>query len=186
MVCDLEINITRLFFDRLRGAADNIILLTGALTAHEKRNAIKRLHSIPDNESLILIATGQYVGEGFNYPRLDTLFLTAPISSKNNVEQYAGRLNRVYKGKEDVIIFDYVDNQVPVLSNMYKKRIRTYHKIGFNLVSGLLNYKNTDSRIKTFFDIHDYSHQLNLDLHVLQELMQINHHNMDNSSRKIL
>ena len=159
----------RLFFDRLRGAADNTILLTGSLSSQEKRNAIKRLHSIPDNESLILIATGQYVGEGFNYPRLDTLFMTAPISSKNNVEQYAGRLNRDYKGKEDVIIFDYVDNQVPVLSNMYKKRIRTYHKIGFNLVSGLLNYKNTDSRIKTFFDIHDYSHQLNLDLKKAQK-----------------
>ena len=154
----------RLLFDRLRGAADNIILLTGSLSSQEKRNSNKRLYSIPDDESLILIATGQYVGEGFNYPRLDTLFLTAPISSKNNVEQYAGRLNRDYKGKDDVIIFDYVDNQVPVLSNMYKKRIITYHKIGFNLVSGLLNYKNTDIMVKTFFDIHDYLHQLKLDL----------------------
>ena len=174
----------RLFLDRLRGAADNTILLTGSLSSQEKRNAIKRLHSIPDTESLILIATGQYVGEGFNYPRLDTLFMTAPISSKNNVEQYAGRLNRDYKGKEDVIIFDYVDNQVPVLSNMYKKRIRTYHKIGFNLVSGLLNYKNTDSRIKTFFDIHDYSHQLNLDLKKAQKEIVIYSNSSDITSYK--
>lgn len=164
IVITKRIDHARMLFDRLRGAADNIILLTGSLSSTEKRNANKRLQSISSDESLILIATGQYVGEGFNYPRLDTLFLTAPISSKNNVEQYAGRLNREYKGKEDVIIFDYVDNQVSVLSNMYKKRIRTYHKIGFNLVSGLLNYKNADSRIKTFFDIHDFSHQLNLDL----------------------
>lgn len=174
----------RLLFDRLRGAADNIILLTGALSSQEKRNAIKRLHSIPNDESLILIATGQYVGEGFNYPRLDTLFMTAPISSKNNVEQYAGRLNRDYKGKEDVIIFDYVDNQVPVLSNMYKKRISSYHRIGFNLVSGLLNYKNTDSRIKTFFDIHDYSYQLNLDLKKSQKEIVIYSNCRDLSSYK--
>lgn len=90
--------------------------------------------------------------------------MTAPISSKNNVEQYAGRLNRDYPGKEDIIIFDYVDNQIPMLSNMYKKRVRTYHKIGFNLVAGLLNYKNTNDKVKTFFYTHDYLHQLSLDL----------------------
>ncbi|SFK21223.1 TOTE conflict system archaeo-eukaryotic primase domain-containing protein [Succinivibrio dextrinosolvens] len=154
----------RLLFDRFRGAAQNIILLTGALSAEEKRSANNRLKNVPQEESLILIATGQYIGEGFNYPRLDTLFMTAPISSKNNVEQYAGRLNRDYSGKEDIIIFDYVDNQIPMLSNMYKKRVRTYHKIGFNLVGGLLNYKNTNDKVKTFFYTHDYLHQLSLDL----------------------
>ncbi len=57
--------------------------------------------------------------------------------TKNNIEQYAGRLNRDYLDKEYIIIFDYVDNQIPMLSNMYKKRIRIYHKIGFSLVAGL-------------------------------------------------
>lgn len=176
----------RLLFDRLRGAAQNTILLTGALSAEEKRSANNRLKNVPQDESLILIATGQYIGEGFNFPRLDTLFLTAPISSKNNVEQYAGRLNRDYPGKEDIIIFDYVDNQIPMLSNMYKKRVRTYHKIGFNLVAGLLNYRNTDDKVKTFFNTHDYFHQLSLDLKKTQREIIISSNCRDPASYRSL
>ena len=67
------------------------------------------MQAISDNENLIIIATGKYVGEGFDYPRLDTLFLALPIAWKGKVAQYAGRLHRNYPGKSDVQIYDYVD-----------------------------------------------------------------------------
>ena len=89
--------------------ADHVIQLIGADSAKEKRLALQNLQSMPTSESLVIVATGKYVGEGFDYPRLDTLFLTMPIAWKGNVEQYAGRLHREYAGKNEVRIYDYVD-----------------------------------------------------------------------------
>ena len=73
------------------------------------------------------------IGEGFNYPRMDTLLLAMPISFEGNVEQYAGRLNRNYERKKDVIIFDYIDQHITKLERMYHKRLRAYRKIGFEI-----------------------------------------------------
>jgi len=80
---------------------------------------------------LILIATGKYIGEGFDFPRLDTLFIVMPISWKGKVAQYAGRLHRLYEGKKEALIYDYVDLHIPVLERMYHKRIKTYANIGY-------------------------------------------------------
>lgn len=111
--------------------ADHVIQLIGADSAKEKRLALQNLQSIPTSESLVIVATGKYVGEGFDYPRLDTLFLTMPIAWKGNVEQYAGRLHREYEGKSEVCIYDYVDIRVPLCDSMYRKRLKGYARAGY-------------------------------------------------------
>ena len=111
--------------------ADHLIQLVGADSAKEKRLALQNLQSIPTSESLVIVATGKYVGEGFDYPRLDTLFLTMPIAWKGNVEQYAGRLHREYEGKTEVCIYDYVDIHIPLCDSMYRKRLKGYSRAGY-------------------------------------------------------
>ena len=111
--------------------ADHVIQLVGANSAKEKRLALQELQSIPTSESLVIVATGKYVGEGFDYPRLDTLFLTMPIAWKGNVEQYAGRLHREYEGKTVVCIYDYVDIHIPLCDSMYRKRLKGYSRAGY-------------------------------------------------------
>ncbi len=82
---------------------------------------------------MILLATGKYVGEGFDEPRLDTLFLTLPISWSGTLSKYVGRLHRKYEGKTRVMIYDYIDIHVPMLENMYKRRLRGYASLGYTL-----------------------------------------------------
>ena len=94
---------------------------------------MEKLQAIPADEPLVIVATGKYVGEGFDYPSLDTLFLALPIAWKGKVAQYAGRLHRNYPGKNEVQIYDYVDIHVPVLENMYQKRLKGYAAIGYKI-----------------------------------------------------
>ena len=89
--------------------------------------------NIPEDETLVIVATGKYVGEGFDYPRLDTLFLALPIAWKGKVAQYAGRLHRNHPGKQEVQIYDYVDIHVPMLDKMYQKRLKGYAAIGYRI-----------------------------------------------------
>ena len=109
----------------------------------EQRKILKLMHEVKNDESMILVATGSLVGEGFDFPRLDTLFMATPISFRGIVEQYAGRLNRDYAGKENVIIYDYVDNRIPMFDNMYMKRLKAYKQIGYELSGGLQADKQT-------------------------------------------
>ena len=111
----------------------NVILLSGKGTAKEKREILQGLSRIPTDEPLILVATGRYVGEGFDLPRLDTLFLAMPVSWKGTLAQYAGRLHRSYEGKQEVLIYDYVDIRVPMLERMYHKRLSGYAAIGYTV-----------------------------------------------------
>jgi superfamily II DNA or RNA helicase len=98
----------------------------------KKRSAI--LNSIqetgPDKE-LLIIATGQYLGEGFDCPQVDTLFLAFPISFKGKLVQYVGRALRSHEGKKSVIVHDYADNEVPILRKMHARRLRTYKLLRF-------------------------------------------------------
>ena len=93
-----------------------------------------RLQAISPSEPLVIVATGKYVGEGFDYPRLDTLFLALPISWKGLVAQYAGRLHRENEGKKDVRIYDYIDIHEPVCDSMYRKRLKGYASIGYKTI----------------------------------------------------
>ena len=119
--------------DMLDGFCQNIITLFGTTSQKERRETLERLQAVPDNENMIIIATGKYVGEGFDYPRLDTLFLALPIAWKGKVAQYAGRLHRNYPGKNEVCIYDYVDIHIPVLERMYQKRLKGYSSIGYKI-----------------------------------------------------
>ena len=121
----------------------NVITLTGTGTTKEKREALECLQNIPDSAPLVIVATGKYVGEGFDYPRLDTLFLALPISWKGLLAQYAGRLHRENEGKKDVRIYDYIDIHEPVCDSMYRKRLKGYASIG---------YKTIEKGAPTLFD----------------------------------
>lgn len=123
----------KLLADILREESKNVVLLSGKGTAKEKREILQGLSRIPADEPLILVATGRYVGEGFDLPRLDTLFLAMPVSWKGTLAQYAGRLHRNYEGKQEVLIYDYVDIQVPMLERMYHKRLSGYAAIGYTV-----------------------------------------------------
>ena len=144
----------RVLAHKLIPFADHVIQLVGADSAKEKRLALQNLQSIPTSESLVIVATGKYVGEGFDYPRLDTLFLTMPIAWKGNVEQYAGRLHREYAGKAEVCIYDYVDIHVPLCDSMYRKRLRGYAKAGYGkIVESSISDKNPSELI---YERNDY------------------------------
>ena len=119
------------------------------------------MHQVDKAESLILIATGSLVGEGFDFPRLDTLFMATPVSFRGVVEQYAGRLNRDYAGKENVIIYDYVDNHIPMFDNMYAKRLKAYKQIGYELACGLQIGKQ---KVNAIYDWDNYSTYYHKDL----------------------
>lgn len=117
---------------RLRGVARHLLALHGGMTSTERRAAAMALASIPDNESRLVIATGRYIGEGFDDARLDTLFLAMPVSWKGTLVQYTGRLHRLRPGKTEVRIYDYVDRAVPMLIRMFEKRLRGYRAIGYS------------------------------------------------------
>lgn len=117
--------------EMLRSYCSNVITLIGAEKAKDKQIAMERLQNVPTSEPLVIVATGKYVGEGFDYARLDTLFLALPISWKGLVAQYAGRLHRNYEGKNEVQIYDYVDIRVPICDIMYRRRLKAYSSIGY-------------------------------------------------------
>ena len=131
----------------LQGAADHVFLLQGGKSLKARAELREKMAEVDRDESMIMVATGQYIGEGFNYPRLDTMLLAMPISFEGNVEQYAGRLNRDYEGKKDVIIFDYIDQHIPVLERMYHRRLRTYKKIGFEVCAEVMDKQEVSNSI---------------------------------------
>jgi superfamily II DNA or RNA helicase len=120
--------------DELGGAARNVIVLRGGMSGKRRREASEALASIPDDEERVVLATGRFVGEGFDDARLDTLFLTMPVAWKGTLVQYAGRLHRTHQGKADVRVFDYVDEAVPMLARMFKKRLKGYRAMGYEVV----------------------------------------------------
>ncbi len=109
----------------------HVVTMTGGMSGKARARIAVQLASIPDHAKRIILATGRYIGEGFDDARLDTLFLTLPISWKGTLVQYTGRLHRQRHQKIDVQVFDYVDCEVPVLQRMFEKRLRTYHSLGY-------------------------------------------------------
>ena len=145
-------------YDMLQGVADHVFLLQGGKSLKERAAIREQMAAVRADESLVLVAIGQYVGEGFNYPRLDTMLLAMPISFEGNVEQHAGRLNRDYEGKKDAIIFDYIDQHVPTLKRMYYKRLRAYKKIGYEVCSKVTDKQDVANSIfdsQNYFDVFE-------------------------------
>jgi superfamily II DNA or RNA helicase len=134
----------------------NVIALTGGGTQKKNRENLKSVADIPFDEPFVLVATGKYAGEGFDMPRLDTLFLAMPISWKGTLHQYAGRLHRLYEGKKEVQVYDYVDVHVAMLEKMYQKRLKGYASIGYKTKGAPQPLEEAHSIFdnKTFFPVY--------------------------------
>ncbi|MBF0558670.1 MAG: DEAD/DEAH box helicase family protein [Nitrospirae bacterium] len=117
--------------EKLQDSVKHLVVLHGGMRAPLRKEMLSKLATVPEDEERLILATGPYIGEGFDDPRLDTLFLVMPFSFKGKMVQYAGRLHRKYAGKSEVRIYDYVDHAVPVLQKMYKKRLKAYKSLGY-------------------------------------------------------
>jgi len=121
------------FAARLKNLARHLVVLQGGMGVKQRREVVAQLASIPDGEERLLLATGRFLGEGFDDARLDTLFLAMPVSWKGTLVQYAGRLHRRHSDKTEVCIYDYVDRNVPMLARMFDRRMKGYRAMGYSL-----------------------------------------------------
>ena len=108
-------------------------MFKGGLGKKQRQDLLNRIKDIPDREERLILATGRYIGEGFDDARLDTLFLVMPISWRGTLQQYVGRLHRLHDRKLVVQVYDYVDVHVPMLMRMYDKRRKGYKVIGYRI-----------------------------------------------------
>jgi len=148
-------------YDNLKEDSDHVFLMYGDNTDKENSEIRKQLRTVPADESMVLIATGKKIGEGFDLPRLDALMLAAPVSSPGLLEQYVGRLNRDYDGKKEVVVYDYIDSHIRVFNNMYAKRLSTYRKIGFSVIGWATQEKQQANAI---YDAGNYSDTFERDI----------------------
>lgn len=118
----------------IRPYATHLIILQGGMGRKSLREAMTQLAAVPEDESRVIIATGKFVGEGFDDPRLDSLFLTMPVSWRGIIAQYAGRLHRLHHNKCEVRIHDYADLDIPMLSRMFDKRCAGYEAVGYTVL----------------------------------------------------
>ena len=118
--------------DQLRTAGKTVIVLSGGMKARERRQIADQLaNHTPDSDPLLIVGTSSFIGEGFDCPALDTLFLAAPITFKNRLVQYIGRVTRPYPSKITATVHDYHDEHTPVIASSLKKRAPGYLKMGF-------------------------------------------------------
>jgi len=138
------------YFDRkLAGKVNNVFMLKGGMGKKQRRSIAEAIAAVPECEPRVILATGSYIGEGFDDARLDTLFLAMPISWKGTLQQYVGRLHRLHDAKRVVRVYDYVDSNVLMLARMYARRLRGY---------GLIGYTIRDARNETSF-LQQLEHQ---------------------------
>ena len=150
-----------LLAEKLFGKAEHVFLIYGGQSFRQNQEIKEKMLTVPNEESLILIATGQKIGEGFNFPRLDTLMLAAPVKFEGRLVQYIGRLNRTYDGKKDVIVYDYVDPHIVFFDRQYRSRLKTYRKLGYQVISKSVTDKQSTNII---FDGKDYTEVFERDL----------------------
>ena len=137
-----------------------VIVLTGELKTKVRRLALDRIRSLRDGDRFVIIATGKLIGEGFDEARLDTLFLAMPIAWKGTIAQYAGRLHRDYAGKDEVLIYDYVDIHIPVLERMYHKRLSAYRSVGYKVKTSIESSQVED----VIYSDKDYLESVRMDI----------------------
>lgn len=119
--------------EALAGKVENVIILRGGMGKREAKRLRERLDALPDTAPRVLLATGPYLGEGFDDSRLDTLFLATPVSWRGRIVQYVGRLHRRHAGKRVVKVYDYVDVDVPVCRRMFDRRCAGYDALGYRI-----------------------------------------------------
>ena len=125
----------------------HLIILKGGLSAQTMKQALLQLASIPMNQERVILATGRFVGEGFDDARLDTLFLTLPISWKGTIAQYVGRLHRLYNTKKEVYVYDYTDFSVPMFARMFQRRANAYTAVGYKIIQPASAYPGWPSDV---------------------------------------
>jgi superfamily II DNA or RNA helicase len=145
---------------RLKEKVPDVFALMGGMGKKATREIFQRIADIPADRNIILVATGHFIGEGFDEPRLDTLFLVMPISWRGTLQQYAGRLHRLYKAKKEVKIYDYVDIQIRMLEKMYQKRLNGYASMGYKAKGDELN----DTPLDIIFDKDNFLPVFNQDI----------------------
>ena len=118
----------------LSGSVRHLIVLRGGSGKKVRQAVAEQLAAVPADEGRVLLGTGKYIGEGFDDARLDTLFVTLPISWRGTIAQYVGRLHRLCDGKRDVRVYDYADLNVRMLSRMFERRCRGYEALGYEIV----------------------------------------------------
>lgn len=123
----------KLLSGMIKGKIPDVISITGGMGTKDTRETMQKIADASTEKPLTIVATGRFIGEGFDEPRLDTLFLAMPISWKGTLQQYAGRLHRLYKGKDEVLIYDYIDIHVPMFERMYSRRLSGYAAIGYKV-----------------------------------------------------
>jgi superfamily II DNA or RNA helicase len=124
------------FAAKIASSVKNVFVLKGGMGRKQRQATAQALSAVPEAEQRVILATGSYIGEGFDDARLDTLFLAMPISWRGTLQQYIGRLHRLHDNKRVVQVYDYVDSQVPMLARMYEKRLKGYAALGYTIVSG--------------------------------------------------
>jgi superfamily II DNA or RNA helicase len=120
--------------DRLTPAVRHVIVLQGGMGKKKLAGTLAQMAGIPENEGRVLLATGRFLGEGFDDARLDTLFLTLPVSWRGTIAQYAGRLHRLHDRKREVCVYDYADLNAPMLARMFDRRCKGYEAIGYSIL----------------------------------------------------
>ena len=153
-----------LLYEMLTEKTSNVFILVGGASQKHNHEIMENINSIPADESLVIVATGRYVGEGFDFPRLDTLLLAMPISWKGTVQQYAGRLHRLFENKDEVQIYDYVDVYEPMLENMYQRRLKGYASIGYKAKGAT----EPIEEIHSIFDSLNFAPVYATDIHAAQ------------------
>ena len=111
----------------------HVVVFRGGMGTKQRKSLSNQLSDIPGDEGRVLVATGRYLGEGFDYAPLDTLFFAMPISWRGTLHQYVGRLHRLHDQKKEVVVYDYVDAHVPMLLKMFDRRRRGYEAIGYTI-----------------------------------------------------
>ena len=119
--------------EKLERRVPNVFVMKGGMGKKQREALATQIAAVPDSQQRVIIATGRYIGEGFDDARLDTLFLAMPISWSGTLQQYVGRLHRLHQNKRVVRVYDYVDASVPVLNRMYEKRVKAYKAVGYSI-----------------------------------------------------
>jgi superfamily II DNA or RNA helicase len=125
----------QLLLEKLQRLVPNVFVMKGGMGKKQRDSLASEISSVPKDQQRVILATGRYIGEGFDDARLDTLFLAMPISWRGTLQQYVGRLHRLHENKHVVRVYDYVDASVPVLNRMYEKRLKAYKAVGYTITT---------------------------------------------------
>ena len=164
VVLSKYVNHCKKLYQQLEGVADFVFLLIGSQSKKENNHIVELMKSVPEDKTMILIATGSLVGEGFDLDRLDTLFLAMPVASSSVIEQFTGRIHRLYDKKDTILVYDYVDVHIPMFDRMYGKRLKAYKKSGYELISDTNGIKSESQISQSIYDASNYYDMYSHDL----------------------